>query len=165
MKYTVGVDAFEPAIEESKKLGIHSEYKLMYWRKLRQEYKDKSNDCVCALDFIEHLSKNDGIKLIRFMERIARKKVIISTPNGFLPQGIYYDNPLQIHLSGWDSNEMKEMGYRVIGTNGWKPLRGEVGIIKWHPRFFWGRFSLLSQLLVANRPSIAFGILCIKDFR
>ena len=29
LKYTVGVDIFEPAIEESQKLKIHSEYKVM----------------------------------------------------------------------------------------------------------------------------------------
>lgn len=165
LEYTVGVDAFEPAIEESKKLKIHSEYRVMDWRKMGGEFQEKSFDCVCALDFIEHLSKEDGLKLIDFMERIARKKVIIFTPNGFLPQGVHYGNPFQVHLSGWGVDEMKDMGYSVIGIGGWKPLKGEVAKIKWRPRFFWGKISLLSQPIVTNRPSIAFAILCIKDLQ
>ena len=99
------------------------------------------------------------------MEKIARKKVIISCPNGFVPQGVHYGNPFQIHISGWEVDEMQNMGYRVQGYSGWKPLRGEAGKIKWRPRIFWGRVSLLSQPIVTNRPSRAFEILCVKDLQ
>lgn len=165
LEYSVGIDAFKPAIEESKKLKIHNEYKVMNWNKMEVVFKEKSFDCVCALDFIEHLSKEDGLNLITSMEKIARKKVIIFTPNGFLPQGVYYGNPFQVHLSGWGADEMKEMGYRVIGIDGYKPLRGEIAMIKWRPRLFWSKISLLSQPIVANRPSTAFRILCVKDLQ
>ncbi len=130
-----------------------------------REFQEKSFDCVCAFDVIEHLAKEDGLKLINSMERIARKKVIISTPNGFLSQGIHYGNPFQVHLSGWEVKEMKDMGYRVTGVGGLKLLKGEVAKIKWRPEFFWGRISLLSQLIVTNWPSKAFAILCIKDLQ
>ena len=163
LKYTVGVDIFEPAIEESKKLKIHSEYRVMDCRKIKEEFQEKSFDCVCALDLIEHLPKKDGLKLINSMERIAKRKVIISCPNGFLPQGVYWDNPFQVHISGWEVDEMQNIGYRVQGYGGWKPLKGEAGTIKWRPRIFWDRISLLSQPIITNRPSKAFEILCVKD--
>jgi len=167
LKYTVGVDVFEPAIEESKKLKIHNEYKVMDVTKIcvGREFQENSFDCVCALDVIEHLTKEAGLKLINSMEKIARKKVIIACPNGFLRQGVYDGNPFQVHISGWEMDEMRNMGYRVVGINGWKYLRGETGKIKWRPRIFWSGISLLSQLIVTNRPSKAFQILCVKDLQ
>jgi len=167
LKYTVGVDVFELAIEESKKLKIHNESKVMDVTKIcvGREFQENSFDCVCALDVIEHLTKEAGLKLINSMEKIARKKVIIACPNGFLRQGVHDGNSFQVHISGWEMDEMRNMGYRVVGINGWKYLRGEAGKIKWRPRIFWGGISLLSRLIVTNRPSKAFEILCVKDLQ
>lgn len=106
--YKVGVDAYLPAIRESKKKKIHQKYYKITVDKLSNTFKEKSFDCVVAYDLIEHLSKKQGKKLIIDMERIARKKVIIFTPNGFLKQGAEFGNKFQIHLSGWSPKEMKK---------------------------------------------------------
>ena len=58
---------------------------------------------------------------------------------------------------------MAGLGYRVVGINGWRPLRGEYARPRWRPGVFWYRMSLLSQPLVASRPAYAFAILCVKD--
>lgn len=55
------------------------------------------------------------------------------------------------------------MGYRVIGIEGWRPIRGEMARIKWRPPIFWETVSLLSQIIVTNKPRFAFRLLCIKD--
>jgi len=165
INYSVGIDAFEPAINESKQQKIHDEYYLMDWKKITEKFQEKSFDCVCALDFIEHLPKEEGYQLIEIMERMAKKKVIISTPNGFLPQGIYYNNLLQVHRSGWDVDEMRRRGYHVIGIEGYKHLKGEVGKIRWRPRIFWSKIALWSQPIIKNRPHSAFAILCIKNMK
>ncbi len=122
-----------------------------------------SFDEVVALDLIEHLTKDDGFQLIDAMERVARRKVIIFTPNGFLPQEPYDDNIYQRHISGWSAAEMQERGYRVYGIQGWKPLRGELAAIRNRPKFFWNYVSLFSQLVTESRPEKAFQLLCIKD--
>jgi hypothetical protein len=57
------------------------------------------------------------------MENVAKKKIIIFTPNGFLRQDEYDGDKLQIHKSGWTVDEFKKLGYEVKGINGWKPLR------------------------------------------
>ena len=163
IKHTIGVDDFEPSIEKSKAKKIHSEYKQMNVMDLEKEFSEKSVDCVVASDLIEHLSKEDGIHLIRMMEKIASKKVIIFTPNGFLIQHEYDGNKYQIHLSGWEIEEMTKLGYNVIGINGWKILRGEYAKIKWKPRVVWGRISLISQLFTMKNPKHAFAILCVKE--
>ena len=43
------------------------------------------------------------------MEKVARKKVIVFTPNGFVPQRPYDGNPFQEHLSGWSVDEIHEL--------------------------------------------------------
>lgn len=161
----VGVDAFLPSIEKSKIKKIHKDYLNIGVLDLDQHIADKSFDCTLASDLIEHLTKNDGLKLIELMEKKARKRVIIFTPNGFLEQGEYDNNPWQVHLSGWTVKEMEEKGYKVIGINGWKALRGEYASIKYSPKILWMVISDITQFFVRNNPEKAFQILCIKEFK
>jgi predicted TPR repeat methyltransferase len=160
--YSVGVDLHKPSIEKSKEQGIHNEYYEIDVLDIEKQFLSKSFDCVLALDLIEHLTKKEGLNLLEMMETIARKKVIVFTPNGFLPQGEYDNNPNQIHKSGWEVEEMKMQGYDIIGINGWKPLRGEYANIKFRPRWFWGIVSDITQFFIRNHPEYAFQILCVK---
>jgi len=160
--YCVGVDAYGPSIEKSKNFKIHNKYYKIFVLDIGEKFKPNSFDCVLASDLIEHLTKEEGIKLIEMMEKIAKNKVIIMTPNGFLPQGIYYNNPWQVHKSGWTVKEMKKRGYKVIGINGWKPLRGECARLRFWPKYFWLRISEITQFFVRNKPEKAFQILCVK---
>jgi len=160
----VGVDAFLPSIERSKSKNIHNEYLNIGVLDLDNYIQDKSYDCALASDLIEHLSKEDGLELIKLMEKKAKKRVIIFTPNGFLKQGEYDNNPWQVHLSGWSVVEMQEKGYKVIGINGWKPLRGEYSNLKYSPKILWMIISDITQFFVRNNPKKAFQIMCIKEF-
>jgi ubiquinone/menaquinone biosynthesis C-methylase UbiE len=161
---TVGIDMYEFAIERSRKAGIHNDYKLGNVLDLDAFFEEKTFECVLASDLIEHLAKEDGFKLLNMMEKIATKKVIIFTPNGFLPQNEFDNNSLQVHISGWEIEEMEKLGYRVTGINGYKKLRKEYADIRFKPKVFWGRISLLSQLVTTKKPKYAFGILCVKEF-
>ncbi|MEM2955013.1 MAG: methyltransferase domain-containing protein [Candidatus Nanoarchaeia archaeon] len=163
--YSVGVDIFKPNIEKSKKLKIHNKYYNISVLQIDKKFKSKSFDCVLALDLIEHLTKKQGNELIKKMEKIAKKKVIIFTPNGFVPQKEYDSNPWQVHKSGWTPDEMRKKGYKVIGINGWRPLRGECAKIKFKPEIFWLIVSIISEFFVKNNPEKAFQILCIKKFK
>src|SRR5690606_12372244 len=89
LSHTVGVDGFRPSIERSRAAGIHDEYLELDIRQLGERVPARSYDAVVALDLIEHLTKDEGLKLLKDMETIARKKVILFTPNGFLPQEPY----------------------------------------------------------------------------
>jgi hypothetical protein len=109
------------------------------------------------------LPKEDGLKLMRDMETIAKRKVVFFTPNGFLPQRQAHDSDLQAHFSGWEAEEMKRHGYDVIGMLGPKSLRGEYHLLTRRPKILWGMASILSQILwVQRHPEKAAAILCIK---
>lgn len=109
-KVLVGVDGFGDAIKKARAKCIHDDYREYDVRRINEIFPQKSFDCVLASDLIEHLTKEDGFKLIYRMERIAIRKVIIYTPNGFLPQRAEYGNVLQEHRSGWTVKEMRKLG-------------------------------------------------------
>jgi hypothetical protein len=157
---SVGVDSFKPYLEKSKKMGIHDEYFLMDVRNLK--FKRKSFDAVLALDLIEHLTKSEGEKLLTDMERIARKKVIIFTPNGFLEQHEYDGNIRQVHKSGWTVSEMRKKGYKIFGVNGIKLLKGR-GRFKQSRNLAIWVISDITQLFTYHLPEYAFQLLCVKE--
>ena len=99
------------------------------------------------------------------MERWARKKVIITTPNGYIYQHEYDNNPFQEHKSGWTVEELKNLGFKIYGINGWKKLRGYKGIIKYKPIFLWNKISDLTQKVTYYFPNLAFQLLAIKKFK
>lgn len=160
---TVGVDGFRPSIEESRLKQIHNDYVCCDLLEVGAKFPAESFECVMALDVIEHLPKEKGLELMRQMETISSRRIIIFTPNGFLPQAEHSSNPLQVHLSGWTAQEMRQLGFRVIGINGWKILLGEMALPKLQPHGVWALISRLSQLLVRNYPDHAFQLLCVKD--
>jgi len=80
-------------------------------------------DCVVALHVVEHLKKDQSLKLIQQMSNWANKIIIIETPNGFLTQEGTVNNPYQAHLCGYTVNELRSLGFKVTGTTGMKFLR------------------------------------------
>ncbi|MSS72426.1 MAG: class I SAM-dependent methyltransferase [Candidatus Latescibacteria bacterium] len=163
LAYAVGVDGHAPSLDTSRTQGIHSAYHALDALEIDRVFSPGSFDCVLAADLIEHLTKEEGRALMAKMERISRRRVVIVTPNGFLPQGEVEGNPLQRHRSGWTAEEMAWLGYKVRGVNGWKVLRGERSVIRFRPMAFWALVSRLSQMVVRGRPEWAFQLLCVKE--
>ena len=161
--HLVGVDGFQPSIDESRRNKIHDDYVCAELLEIDQFFEASSFECVMALGVIEHYPKKKGFVLLEKMEKLASKRVIISTTNGFVPQAEHSGNILQRHLSGWTVDEMQQLGYKVIGFNGWKPLHGEYALPRFRPRRFWTIISRLTDPLIKNYPKHAFQILCQKD--
>lgn len=160
---SAGIDIFERCIIESKKKKIHNEYRVGDIRKLDKYYKTKSFDAVITLDVIEHFNKKEALQLIKKMEEIAKKKVILLTPNGFLKQDSLEGNLYQIHHSGWSKEELEKLGYKVYGLRGLKCLRNEYAGIKYKPYFLWGYLSFLSEIIFYPFPSLCFDLFALKQ--
>jgi len=161
---TVGVEGYRPFFEQAQKEKLQDELVECDVRELDKHFQPKQFDACVALDLIEHLTKADGLELIRSMENIAKKRSIFFTPSGFLPQRNAANDDLQAHFSGWEPEEMQKLGYKVIGLLGPKRLRGEYHMLKNRPLPFWALVSFASQLLWSkSHPEQAAAILCVKD--
>jgi len=158
---SLGVDIDPNALIESKKRNIHSKYININIRKIT--FPINSFEAVLCSEVLEHLDKKSGLKLINKMIEWASRKVILTTPNGFLIQSKFSDNPYQKHLSGWKSEELKKIGFRVKGINGLRFLHGEKGIIKYKPRIFWHLFSQVGSLIAFWIPKIAFQLFAVYN--
>ena len=116
IRYSVGVDAFKPYIDSSKSKNIHTEYILGDINGIN--FENDSFDAVVLIEVLEHLTKEQGVELLRKAEGWAKKRVIISMPNGFLPQIQMTDTYFQMHRSGWEVREMREFGFKPYGMGG-----------------------------------------------
>lgn len=163
--YSLGIDVFKPSIQKSKKAKIHDEYRMGNILKIDRFFKPKSFDAVIALDVVEHFEKKEGLKLIRDMEKVARKKIIVFTPYGFTVQHPCDGNPFQAHKSGWSIEEFKKLGYKVHGMRGFRWIRGEYATIKYKPWFFWGTISYMSQFLVYFFPKFSYQLFAVKELK
>jgi SAM-dependent methyltransferase len=161
--HTVGIDLFPEAIEQAGWAGIHDEYRVMDVLDAERVFGPDSFDTCVAFDLLEHLPQRDGKRLLGLMERVARRRVVVFTPNGFLPQEATGGNPYQIHRSGWTARQLSDLGYTVRGVNGLRLLRGHKGSMRFRPRRAWGAISDMSQPFVERQPALAFHLLGVKD--
>jgi 2-polyprenyl-3-methyl-5-hydroxy-6-metoxy-1,4-benzoquinol methylase len=161
--YSEGVDIFDPSLSKSKKYKIHDKYKNADIRNLGKLYKEKSFDAVIALDVIEHFKKSTAKKIIKDIEKIAIKKVILLTPNGFYPQDTIGGNPYQVHYSGWSRDDLEHMGYKVKGLRGLKYLRGDYANIRYRPWVIWGGLSFVTEPILHLFPSLSYHLFATKN--
>jgi len=122
LKDYVGVEIFPDAIEHSKKLPMVTA-KREYVQEDILEYAefntDKKKDIVFLFDVMEHLEKKDGLKLLKNVEKIAQKRILIFMPLGEhtleANDGIVAEsgNPYQRHQSEWSVEEWQDLGYDV----------------------------------------------------
>lgn len=156
--YSVGVDIHEPSILESRKKKIHNSYVIADARNL--EFKPDSFDAVVLAEVLEHLDKEEGLRLLSKIERWARRKIVVSTPNGYLYQPALYGNPHQLHRSGWDIEEIIRLGYKAYGMVG---LRCKPSRFLFFPLAAWAVVSVLLQSVTYYFPKIAFEVCYVKD--
>lgn len=120
-KVVFGVDAYQPNIDELKGKG----HIYVYCGKIEKylpDFKKKSFDVVMSIDSIEHLTKPAALKAIGQMERIARKRVIIFTPIGFIKNDREENTEFQRHRCGFLPSELENMGFEIfIREGGDKP--------------------------------------------
>jgi ubiquinone/menaquinone biosynthesis C-methylase UbiE len=77
--------------------------------------RDGIFNVVMAIDVIEHLEKPAALDLVREMKRLAENRVLLFTPDGFMPQEKDNYNlggdHWQTHRSGWTADELRDLGF------------------------------------------------------
>lgn len=76
---------------------------------------ESERDVAMCIDTIEHMSKGDGITLLRTLKDSFRK-VLVMTPEGYVEQAedvTGYENQWQVHECGWTVQELNDEGFSV----------------------------------------------------
>jgi hypothetical protein len=113
----VGIDVYADYLTEKD---IHGDV-----RNLDKLVEPKSYDVVIAIDLIEHLTKTEGWKLLKDMESVAIKKIMITTPiewskniDSVKDEKLWsYNNYYNYHKSLWSKEDFISKGYSIV-TNG-----------------------------------------------
>ena len=175
IKMSVGVEAFKPYLEESKRKKIHTKYLNKKIEEL--EFPDKSFDAVIAIEVIEHLPKKTALEFLKKASRWAKKKVVISTPNGYFPMNDVDENKYQRHLSGWEVSELSKLGFKVTGLAGLKAMyKSENSVdtiinnsdsiysnIKYQPKKLFYIFNAFIQVFSSFFPNYSFELFGVKN--
>ncbi len=108
----LGIDAVAPCDKRGFMRGRLPEAMSWVWW--------QAFDLVMALDFIEHLERAAGERLIREMKRTAKRAVLIFTPNGFRDNSHNAKgDPLLEHRDGWTAAELEAHGFEVEVWDFW----------------------------------------------
>ena len=157
----VGVDIFEPWLRVARDRGSHDGVILAdcRWLPLRRE----SFDAVVCMEVIEHLQKEDGVRLLAELEHIARRKVVITAPNKEwrLSPKAWSVNPYQRHLSSWSHTEIKQLGYQVRGS-GLHRICDDQSLLARVP-LVWHVVWVLGGLVGWFVPRLAGNLICVKS--
>jgi hypothetical protein len=156
--HSVGLDAWPEQIERSRALGLHDDYVIGDIRTLTP---DRPFDVVVLNHVIEHLPRDQGVELLQRVESLARRMVVVGTPNGFLEQTALDGNPFQRHFSGWFPHDFEARGYTVFG-GGLRCLRGPAGRAKYLPERSVRLAERLTAWWVHRHPRTAHSLTAVR---
>jgi len=174
INYSVGVEPFKPYLNQSRRKKIHSKYVNKKIELI--DFKEKSFDAVLLIEVLEHMKKKDGVKLLKKAELWAKKKIIITTPNGYFPMGEIDNNLYHKHLSGWSVSDLKTIGFDVRGITGAKFMYKKENSVdnlgneeftfvnmKYKPQHISFLFNAFLQLFTYYIPTSAFELFAVKN--
>jgi SAM-dependent methyltransferase len=161
--FTIGLDRCLPDLARARAAGTHRALVCADARTVDDLFAPGSVDAAVALDVIEHLERDAGLDLVARLERVARRRVVVFTPNGFVPQPGTPENPWQQHRAGFSAGDLRQLGYHVRGMYGLWFLFGAFGECRLRPGVLWRRVADGTAPVVYFLPAVAFGLLCVKD--
>jgi 2-polyprenyl-3-methyl-5-hydroxy-6-metoxy-1,4-benzoquinol methylase len=110
-----GIEMFEPY--RSKAWEFYTN--IYVSNALTEIDKLEKYDFVYCGDVIEHLTKEDGHKLIKKLLEHTNKWVHIATPSPAPKQDPFLGNPNEEHISSWTEEDFKIYKYEMVGMFGW----------------------------------------------
>jgi predicted TPR repeat methyltransferase len=106
----IGCDIFAPYLKAIPK-GIYDD--LVCCDSAHLPFRNKAFSGVVAVEVIEHLDKIRGARALKEFERVSCCIIGLSTPKGYRIRSCEDGNPFQSHLSGWNVNEFRRLGFKV----------------------------------------------------
>lgn len=166
-KDVIWMDVFWDYLSELKKMNTwYKDYINSNIMDVDKFFWEKSIDCIVMIEVIEHLEEKNAILLLEKIQKIAKKRVIIHTPNWYLVQSPFDWNEYQRHLSWYDVDFFKENWFNDIYWMWWyKKLRWEFWIPAYSPKLLFHILSELTEIFVFKMPRLAFQLLAIKNIK
>lgn len=152
--FRIGLDVLPSNVKFCKLNGYYDDVILADIRSL--PFRARAFDSALCVHAIEHLSKNDGLAMVRGLEDVASKQVVIVTPVGFILEGVRDGNLWGIHRSGWMPNELESLGYKCRG----------IGLPRFLRNYYLYCLSFIFPLvgLVFFNPKSAKEMMCTKKW-
>lgn len=130
------VDAAQQYLDEVKSRCPQAKPVLSDALEYTKNQPDNSVDVISIIDGIEHMDKKTGIKLIKEMKRVAKKQILLFTPQGPGEDGYLKNEPhnawgiggadhFQTHKSGWTRVELENLGFDTLATSSDTSQHGE----------------------------------------
>lgn len=166
-----GVDIFQKNIRSAAKKKIYiSTIKGDVVRVSKKLIKQKAKfDVVFCSQVIEHIDRKEGEELLALVDKLAKQKIIMGTPRGFMKQPKFFlgDNPHQVHKSGWEEDDFRKRGYKIYGV-GFGPIWSGEGLGRTYSKTKIIMANIVSYIfspVVYYLPFLAAGMLCTKEIR
>lgn len=160
---TDAVDIWQPYVDAHNERGDYR--KCEQADILAMDFSGRSYDAVVICDVLEHLDKPKVYKVGLFgkVEKLAKKKVILFTPNGFVPNDEVDGDPYQAHISAWYPRDYRERGYKVVGSTGVRWLMGKASLPRFKPADLFQVLIMLTQPMVYWWPGVAWHSYAVKE--
>ncbi len=163
-----GIEIYPPSVEKARDTGI---YKRVIQGDLVQTCRQLieqgiTYDVVFCSQVIEHITRQQGEELLGLVDRLARDRIYVGTPRGFMnqPEVFIQGSPYQVHKSGWSPEDFRVRGYRVYGI-GFYPAWSEQGLARGSNTWVTASANLMSYIvspITFMFPKLAAGIMAIK---
>jgi len=165
----VGIDIFKDSIIKAETLGVYDSIIQgdVIEASKRMVNQKKRFDTVFCSQLIEHLSKEEGDRLMDLMDQLTLERIVVTTPRGFVEQRGEFlgNNRHQHHKSGWIIADFVSRGYKVYGLGLSAVWRySKLGRSKTRAPFI-SLVSYLMSPLVYFIPVLGEGILAIKKIK
>ncbi|MDP2684899.1 MAG: methyltransferase domain-containing protein [bacterium] len=166
----IGIDIYKKAIETARKRNVY--YKLIrgdLLKTIKNNNLKSKYDVVFFSQVIEHVTRKDGEKILEEIEKLAKKRIIVGTPRGFMeqPHEFLDGNPHQVHKLGWSIEDFISRRYKVYGV-GFLPIWSHHGLGRNANVFRTVISNLISYIMspiVYFLPTLGAGVIAIKDKR
>lgn len=118
-KSYTGVDIWEDVIKQNQK-GSYATSDIKFYKSDIDRWlrgNIQKYDLIFLFDILEHFKKEEGLKLLKEIEKICKKRIVIFMPIGNhtleANDGKTEKNPYQKHQSEWNLSEWEDLGYDV----------------------------------------------------
>ena len=108
--YMIGGDLDREALKYAKDHNVYND--VVRFDATHIPFRNACFDIVLVIEVIEHMEKSGGQVILNEAERVAKEKIVVSTP--LLGARYWYSE--KHHVSRWTVGDLRKRGYTVRGV-------------------------------------------------